>query len=161
MKPLYAKRKAVYKAEDIEAYFQCQCKALSTMGGWIGLARKIHLRRTVYVCRALYVRHSTVYSFANVFRYSDPDGSLPLSALQRAKFGGWKRPSEIMRNPKMIELVSRYITSHRFIQGLQADIWYTNTRFLVPHLCKMLWQTVRLSHHFVSQLRTRESSGSR
>ncbi|CAO3688508.1 unnamed protein product [Umbelopsis ramanniana] len=50
-------------------------------------------------------------------RFIDPDGSLPLSALQRAKFGGWKRPSEIMRNPKMIELVS----SSALVQDVVTD----------------------------------------
>ncbi|KAI9277707.1 hypothetical protein BC943DRAFT_332639 [Umbelopsis sp. AD052] len=49
--------------------------------------------------------------------FIDPDGSLPLSALQRAKFGGWKRPSEIMRNPKMIELVS----SSALVQDVVTD----------------------------------------
>ncbi|KAH8549492.1 hypothetical protein BGW37DRAFT_501400 [Umbelopsis sp. PMI_123] len=49
--------------------------------------------------------------------FIDPDGSLPLSALQKAKFGGWKRPSEIMRKPKMIELVS----SSALVQDVVTD----------------------------------------
>ncbi|CAO3666907.1 unnamed protein product [Umbelopsis vinacea] len=49
--------------------------------------------------------------------FVDPDGSLPLSAIQKAKFGGWKRPSEIMRKPKMIELVS----SSALVQDVVTD----------------------------------------
>ncbi|RIB09022.1 hypothetical protein C2G38_2044669 [Gigaspora rosea] len=34
--------------------------------------------------------------------FLDPDGPVPLSDKQKENFGGWKRPSDIMSNPKMI-----------------------------------------------------------
>lgn len=37
--------------------------------------------------------------------FLDPDGTLSLSDKQRENFGGWKRPSEIMSNPKMIAMI--------------------------------------------------------
>ncbi|CAG8447821.1 5670_t:CDS:10 [Dentiscutata erythropus] len=38
--------------------------------------------------------------------FLDPDGTLPLSDIQRKNFGGWVRPSDIMDNPKMIVMIS-------------------------------------------------------
>jgi calpain-7 len=40
-------------------------------------------------------------------KYLDPEGSLRLSDKQLEKFGGWKRPADIMQYPKLICLISR------------------------------------------------------
>lgn len=41
-------------------------------------------------------------------KYLDPEGSLRLSDKQLEKFGGWKRPADIMHHPQLICLISRY-----------------------------------------------------
>lgn len=46
------------------------------------------------------------YSFPTP--YTDPDGKLGLSAKQKARFGGWKRPSAFMTAPRMIDVVSPF-----------------------------------------------------
>ena len=46
--------------------------------------------------------------FSYEARYVDPEGSLRLSEKQLEKFGGWKRPIEMMRHPQLIYLISRY-----------------------------------------------------
>ncbi|CAI2162500.1 1803_t:CDS:10 [Funneliformis geosporum] len=38
--------------------------------------------------------------------FIDDDGLLNLSIIQRANFGSWKRPSQIMEEPKMITMIS-------------------------------------------------------
>lgn len=40
-------------------------------------------------------------------KYLDPEGSLRLSDKQLEKFGGWKRPGDIMQHPQLICLISR------------------------------------------------------
>ncbi|ORX43693.1 cysteine proteinase [Hesseltinella vesiculosa] len=50
-------------------------------------------------------------------RFLDKDGSLQLSANQSNKFGGWVRPSDIMKHPKMIRLIS----STSIIQDIVTD----------------------------------------
>lgn len=40
-------------------------------------------------------------------KYLDSEGSLRLSDKQQEKFGGWKRPADIMKYPKLICLISR------------------------------------------------------
>ncbi|KAI8065856.1 hypothetical protein BC940DRAFT_303042 [Gongronella butleri] len=55
------------------------------------------------------------YSCEN--KFLDKDGSLKLSENQMAKFGGWVRPSEIMKQPKMIRLIS----STSIIQDIVTD----------------------------------------
>ncbi|KAF9166946.1 calpain 7 [Actinomortierella ambigua] len=49
--------------------------------------------------------------------FVDPDGMLPLSEKQLAKFGAWKRASQICENPKMICLIS----STSIVQDLVTD----------------------------------------
>ncbi|KAG0239688.1 calpain 7 [Actinomortierella wolfii] len=49
--------------------------------------------------------------------FVDPDGMLPLSDKQLAKFGAWKRASQIMENPRMICLIS----STSIVQDLVTD----------------------------------------
>ncbi|KAF9976702.1 calpain 7 [Actinomortierella ambigua] len=49
--------------------------------------------------------------------YVDPDGMLALSEKQLAKFGAWKRASQICENPKMICLIS----STSIVQDLVTD----------------------------------------
>ncbi|KAI7823236.1 hypothetical protein BC939DRAFT_503395 [Gamsiella multidivaricata] len=49
--------------------------------------------------------------------FTDPDGMLALSNKQIAKFGSWKRVSEIMENPKMICLIS----STSIVQDIVTD----------------------------------------
>ncbi len=55
------------------------------------------------------------FSFMDVFE--DTDGLLKLSAKQKAKFGSWKRPSQIMSSPRVIYLVS----SATIIQDVVTD----------------------------------------
>ncbi|KAI8140575.1 hypothetical protein BJV82DRAFT_519949, partial [Fennellomyces sp. T-0311] len=55
------------------------------------------------------------FAFPN--RFIDPDGSLRLSEKQLAKFGGWKRPTEFMRHPKLIQLIS----STSIVQDVVTD----------------------------------------
>ncbi|KAG2220383.1 hypothetical protein INT45_006554 [Circinella minor] len=50
-------------------------------------------------------------------RFIDPDGSLRLSDKQMAKFGGWKRPTEFMKHPKLIQLIS----STSIVQDVVTD----------------------------------------
>lgn len=47
--------------------------------------------------------------FSYAKKYLDPEGSLRLSEKQMEKFGGWKRPADIMKYPKLICLISRYV----------------------------------------------------
>ncbi|KAF9909090.1 calpain 7 [Lobosporangium transversale] len=49
--------------------------------------------------------------------FTDPDGMLALSDKQTAKFGSWKRVSQIMENPKMICLIS----STSIVQDIVTD----------------------------------------
>ncbi|KAF9921717.1 calpain 7 [Linnemannia zychae] len=49
--------------------------------------------------------------------FTDPDGMLALSDKQAAKFGSWKRVSQIMENPKMICLIS----STSIVQDIVTD----------------------------------------
>lgn len=46
------------------------------------------------------------FSYPNS-KYLDPEGSLRLSDKQLEKFGGWKRPADIMKYPQLICLISR------------------------------------------------------
>ncbi|KAG0314384.1 calpain 7 [Dissophora globulifera] len=63
-------------------------------------------------------------------RFTDPDGMLKLSENQMAKFGSWKRVSEIMENPKMICLVSSrsivqdFVTDCSFVASLCVSASY-------------------------------------
>jgi len=41
-----------------------------------------------------------------IFKYRDDDGLLNLSKMQKANFGSWKRPSQIMKEPKMVAMIS-------------------------------------------------------
>ncbi|CAO3701156.1 unnamed protein product [Rhizopus stolonifer] len=50
-------------------------------------------------------------------KFLDPEGSLALSQKQQEKFGGWKRPSDIMENPKLICCIS----SSSIIQDIVTD----------------------------------------
>ncbi|KAF9586258.1 calpain 7 [Lunasporangiospora selenospora] len=49
--------------------------------------------------------------------FTDPDGMLALSKKQTAKFGSWRRVSQIMENPKMICLIS----STSIVQDIVTD----------------------------------------
>ncbi|KAG9296332.1 hypothetical protein G9A89_014924 [Geosiphon pyriformis] len=49
--------------------------------------------------------------------FTDPDGSVNLSDKQKENFGAWRRPSQIMRNPKMIAMIS----SSSIIQDIVTD----------------------------------------
>ncbi|OBZ91745.1 Calpain-7 [Choanephora cucurbitarum] len=55
--------------------------------------------------------------FSYEARYVDPEGSLRLSEKQLEKFGGWKRPIEMMRHPQLIYLIS----STSIIQDIVTD----------------------------------------
>jgi calpain-7 len=46
--------------------------------------------------------------FSYQTKYLDPEGSLRLSEKQIEKFGGWRRPADIMKYPQLICLISRY-----------------------------------------------------
>jgi calpain-7 len=46
--------------------------------------------------------------FSYETKYLDPEGSLRLSEKQIEKFGGWRRPADIMKYPQLICLISRY-----------------------------------------------------
>ncbi|OZJ03292.1 hypothetical protein BZG36_02273 [Bifiguratus adelaidae] len=65
-------------------------------------------------------------------QYRDPDGFLALSPKQTAIFGAWKRPSDIMRKPEMIELVSStsivqdIVTDCSFVASLCVSAAYEN-----------------------------------
>ncbi|CAG8675900.1 7027_t:CDS:10, partial [Racocetra persica] len=56
-----------------------------------------------------------------------PDGTLPLSDKQMANFGAWKRPCQIMSNPKMIVMISSsaikqdIVTDCSFVASLCAS----------------------------------------
>ncbi|KAI7894172.1 uncharacterized protein EV154DRAFT_415548 [Mucor mucedo] len=50
-------------------------------------------------------------------KYLDPEGSLRLSDKQLEKFGGWKRPADIMQHPQLICLIS----STSIIQDIVTD----------------------------------------
>ncbi|KAI9253001.1 hypothetical protein BY458DRAFT_522456 [Sporodiniella umbellata] len=50
-------------------------------------------------------------------KFLDPEGSLALSQKQQEKFGGWKRPSDIMQSPKLICCIS----STSIIQDVVTD----------------------------------------
>lgn len=45
--------------------------------------------------------------FSYPTKYLDPEGSLRLSEKQIEKFGGWRRPADIMKYPQLICLISR------------------------------------------------------
>jgi calpain-7 len=47
------------------------------------------------------------FSYPATTKYLDPEGSLRLSEKQIEKFGGWKRPADIMKYPQLICLISR------------------------------------------------------
>lgn len=76
-----------------------------------------------YPNRFMYVleRRSRLHKGKKViYRYpdiSDPDGTLRLSEKQMAKFGGWKRPTEFMKNPQLIRLIS----STSIVQDVVTD----------------------------------------
>ncbi|CAO3624578.1 unnamed protein product [Cunninghamella blakesleeana] len=55
--------------------------------------------------------------FSSTNTFLDPDGSLHLSEKQLSKFGGWKRPSELMKHPQLIQLIS----STSIIQDIVTD----------------------------------------
>ncbi|KAF1798666.1 hypothetical protein V8B55DRAFT_1523513 [Mucor lusitanicus] len=55
--------------------------------------------------------------FSYAKKYLDPEGSLRLSEKQMEKFGGWKRPADIMKYPKLICLIS----STSIIQDIVTD----------------------------------------
>ncbi|KAG2237583.1 hypothetical protein INT48_004485 [Thamnidium elegans] len=56
------------------------------------------------------------FSYPNS-KYLDPEGSLRLSDKQLEKFGGWKRPADIMKYPQLICLIS----STSIIQDIVTD----------------------------------------
>ncbi|KXS19717.1 cysteine proteinase, partial [Gonapodya prolifera JEL478] len=49
--------------------------------------------------------------------FQDPDGLLPLSEKQKLKLGGWKRPGQVMTNPKMIQVIS----ANSLVQDVVTD----------------------------------------
>ncbi|KAI8979256.1 hypothetical protein BDF20DRAFT_868518 [Mycotypha africana] len=55
--------------------------------------------------------------FSYQTKFLDPEGSLRLSSKQLEKFGGWKRPGDIMRSPQLICLIS----STSIIQDIVTD----------------------------------------
>ncbi|ORE22938.1 cysteine proteinase [Rhizopus microsporus] len=55
--------------------------------------------------------------FSYPTKFLDPMGSLALSEKQQEKFGGWKRPCDIMRHPKLICCIS----STSIIQDIVTD----------------------------------------
>ncbi|RUP49175.1 hypothetical protein BC936DRAFT_143130 [Jimgerdemannia flammicorona] len=55
--------------------------------------------------------------FSSPEPFMDLDGALPLSDKQKSKFGAWKRPSQIMNNPKMIHQIS----SSNIVQDIVTD----------------------------------------
>ncbi|KAI9314987.1 hypothetical protein BX666DRAFT_1965459, partial [Dichotomocladium elegans] len=55
--------------------------------------------------------------FSYPTRFIDPDGTLRLSEKQMAKFGGWKRPADLMKNPQLIRLIS----STSIVQDVVTD----------------------------------------
>lgn len=65
--------------------------------------------------------HNENFSFSKPFE--DEDGLLTLSRSQTRKFGGWKRPSELVKNPKMIEKVS----PHSVTQTLITDCSFVSS----------------------------------
>ncbi|KAF7730256.1 calpain 7 [Apophysomyces ossiformis] len=61
------------------------------------------------------------YSLTEHFEIvSDPDGSLRLSDKQLAKLGGWKRPGEFMRHPRLIStsIIQDIVTDCSFVASL-------------------------------------------
>ncbi|KAJ3344053.1 calpain 7 [Gonapodya sp. JEL0774] len=62
--------------------------------------------------------------FSSYEPFVDPDGYLRLSEKQKSKLGGWKRPSEIMTNPQMIQVIS----ANNLVQLITATIWPQNSR---------------------------------
>ncbi|CAO3607815.1 unnamed protein product [Cunninghamella echinulata] len=55
--------------------------------------------------------------FSSSDKFLDPDGSLKLSEKQLSKFGAWKRPSDLMKHPQLIQLIS----STSIIQDIVTD----------------------------------------
>ncbi|KAJ3089163.1 calpain 7 [Quaeritorhiza haematococci] len=68
--------------------------------------------------------------FTYVDRFSDPDGPIMLSRIQKARFGGWKRPSQIMSAPRMIAVISsasivqEIVTDCSFVASLSVSAAY-------------------------------------
>ncbi|CAI2183585.1 14445_t:CDS:10 [Funneliformis geosporum] len=71
--------------------------------------------------------------------FIDDDGLLNLSIIQRANFGSWKRPSQIMEEPKMITMISSaaikqdIVTDCSFVASLCVSAAYQK-RFVVDDL---------------------------
>ncbi|KAI9354702.1 hypothetical protein BD770DRAFT_324684 [Pilaira anomala] len=57
------------------------------------------------------------FSYKDLSKYLDPEGSLRLSEKQLEKFGGWKRPADIMNHPQLI----CHISSTSIIQDIVTD----------------------------------------
>ncbi|KAI9304255.1 hypothetical protein BJ944DRAFT_288774 [Cunninghamella echinulata] len=55
--------------------------------------------------------------FSSSDKFLDPDGSLQLSEKQLSKFGAWRRPSDLMKHPQLIQLIS----STSIIQDIVTD----------------------------------------
>lgn len=90
----------------------------SGMGVKLTEAEKKVLRRTSVVNGHLFLPWidsdlDEQFRYPKPFR--DPDGLLPMSAKQQRRFAAWKRPSEFMSAPKMIQLVSPYSITQELV----------------------------------------------
>lgn len=75
----------------------------------------------------------------------DPDGTLTLSNQQKAKFGAWKRPSQIMNCPKMIAMISSS-TIRQVINSLLVGLYlfYTFSFIYLLILDLYSWCKIRI-----------------